>query len=92
MIKGRQFYCNADSVKGGPPTVPNPGAETTPGDPQPPPNPGFGVGRKLQQDAVVAQNGPTYNQVPNPQGNGPPNNGRRLLDNGLAPVVTPVQA
>ncbi len=37
----------ADTIKGGPPTVPNPGAESTPGDPQPPPNPGFGIGRKL---------------------------------------------
>ncbi len=43
-------------------------------------------------DAAVAQNGPTYNGVPNPEGNGPPNNGRRLLDNGLAPIINPVQA
>ena len=42
----------ADTIKGGPPTVPNPGAESTPGDPQPPPNPGFGIGRKLQQSAL----------------------------------------
>ena len=42
----------ADTIKGGPPTVPNPGAESTPGDPQPPPNPGFGLGRKLLQNAI----------------------------------------
>ena len=40
----------------------------------------------------MAQNGPTYNGVPNPKGDEPPNNGRRLLDNGLAPIINPVQA
>ncbi len=30
--------------------------------------------------------------MPNPKGDGPPNNGRRLLDNGLAPIINPVQA
>ncbi len=42
--------------------------------------------------AAVARNGPTYDSVPNPEGDGPPNNGRRLLDNGLAPIINPVQA
>ena len=46
----------------------------------------------LLRRSAVAQNGPTHNGVPNPEGDGPPNNGRRLLDNGLAPVVNPVQA
>ena len=40
--------------------MPNPGAESTPGDPQPPPNPGFGVGRKLQQNAIGA---PSHKQL-----------------------------
>ena len=41
---------------------------------------------------AVSQTGPTYDHVPNPAGDGPPNNGRHLLDNALEPIIDPVQA